>query len=56
EAGPRARTTFHLNRPQGTAKCTAANGRLEIRLARDFTAVDRRRLENAIVALLDQLE
>ncbi|MFC0341687.1 ParB/RepB/Spo0J family partition protein [Paracoccus niistensis] len=56
EPGARARTTFQLNRPQGMAKCTAANGRLEIRLARDFTAVDRRRLETAIVQMLDQLE
>ena len=54
--GGRARTTFHLDRPHGRAKCTAANGRLEIRLPRDFTAVDRRRLEAAIVQMLDQLE
>ena len=55
-SGARARMTFQLERPQGKAKCTAANGRLEIRLGRDFTAVDRRRLENAIVQLLDQID
>ena len=30
----KARTTFQIARPQGSAKCTAANGRLEIRLPR----------------------
>lgn len=52
----KAKTTFQLARPQGQAKCTAANGRLEIRLPRDFSAVDRRRLEAAVAALLDQIE
>ena len=51
----RAKTTFQIPRPQGNAKCTAANGRLEIRLPRDFTTVDRRRLEAAVAALLDQI-
>ena len=31
----KARTTFQIVRPQGSAKCTAANGRLEIRLPRE---------------------
>ncbi|WP_134680325.1 ParB/RepB/Spo0J family partition protein [Paracoccus ravus] len=52
----KAKTTFQIARPQGNAKCTAANGRLEIRLTRDFTAVDRRRLEAAVASLLDQIE
>ncbi|MFV0383501.1 ParB/RepB/Spo0J family partition protein [Paracoccus sp. (in: a-proteobacteria)] len=52
----RAKTTFQVARPQGRAKCTAANGRLEIRLARDFSTVDRRRLEAAVIALLDKLD
>lgn len=51
----KAKTTFQIARPQGSAKCTAANGRLEIRLARDFSTVDRRRLEAAVAALLDQI-
>jgi ParB family chromosome partitioning protein len=60
-AGPtipagKARTTFQIERPQGSAKCTAANGRLEIRLPRDFTAVDRRRLEAAVRAMLESLD
>ncbi|TJZ85595.1 ParB/RepB/Spo0J family partition protein [Paracoccus hibiscisoli] len=52
----RAKTTFQLRRPQGNAKCTAANGRLEIRLPRDFSSVDRRKLEAAVAAMLDQIE
>ena len=51
----RAKTTFQIARPQGNAKCIAANGCLEIRLPRDFSAIDRRRLEAAVVALLDQI-
>lgn len=51
----RAKTTFQIPRPQGNAKCTAANGRLEIRLPRDFSTVDRRKLEAAVAALLDQI-
>ena len=52
----RARTTFQIQQPQGSAKCTAANGRLEIRLPRDFTAIDRRRLEAAVRAMLESLD
>ena len=52
----KAKTTFQLQRPQGSAKCTAANGRLEIRLPRDFSTVDRRKLEAALSAMLDQIE
>ncbi|CAM3315246.1 ParB N-terminal domain-containing protein [Paracoccus nototheniae] len=52
----KAKTTFQLSRPQGTAKCSAANGRLEIRLARDFSTIDRRKLEAAVALLLDQIE
>lgn len=52
----KARTTFQIERPQGSAKCTAANGRLEIRLPRDFTAVDRRRLEAAVRTMLESLD
>jgi ParB family chromosome partitioning protein len=52
----KAKITFQITRPQGSAKCAAANGRLEIRLPRDFTTVDRRKLEAAVAALLDQLE
>lgn len=50
-----ARTTFKLNQPEGVAKCTATDGRFEIQLDRNFGAVDPRKLEAAVRALLDQL-
>ncbi|MFT3691477.1 ParB/RepB/Spo0J family partition protein [Paenirhodobacter sp.] len=53
--GGKARTSFQIDRPEGRARCTAADGRLEIRLPRDFTTVDRRRLEDAVRRMLDQL-
>lgn len=55
-AKPRkAKTTFQIDRPEGTAKCTASAGRLELRLPVDFSALDRRQLEAAVKALLDDL-
>jgi ParB family chromosome partitioning protein len=50
------RVTFELPRAEGAAKCTAANGRLEVRLGLDFSRVDRRKLEAAVRAMLDQLK
>ena len=52
----KAKTSFQIDRREGRAKCTAANGRLEIRLQRDFSMIDRRRLEEAVARMLDQLE
>lgn len=52
----KAKTSFQLDRREGRAKCTAAAGRLEIKLDRDFTTVDRRKLEAAIAKLLDAIE
>lgn len=51
----KAKVTFDLPRAEGAAKCTAANGRLEVRLPIDFSTVDRRRLEDAVRRMLDQL-
>ena len=42
--------------PYGSARCTDANDRLEIRLPRDFSTVDHSWLEAAAVSLLDQIE
>ena len=53
---PKAKTMFQLARPQGKAKCVAGAGRLEIQLDRDFSTIDRRKLEAAVKALLDQLD
>lgn len=57
EKPPRkAKTVFNIARPEGTVKCTATAGRLELRLAKDFSTVDRVRLEQAIRQLLAQIE
>lgn len=55
KASARAKTTFHVASSLGAAKCTAANGRLEIKLDRDFTTMDRRKLEQALARLLTDL-
>jgi len=55
QAPRKAKTTFQIMRPEGAAKCTASNGRLEVRLPLDFSAVDRRKLEAAVQGLLEQL-
>lgn len=54
-AGSKAKTSFQLQRAEGAAKCTAAAGRLEIRLNKDFSTIDRRQLEAAVRQMLDQL-
>lgn len=51
----KAKTTFQIERAEGAAKCTASNGRLELRLPVDFSAIDRRKLEAAVRSLLDDL-
>ncbi len=51
-----AKTTFKMARPEGTAKCMVSDGRLEIRLDRDFTDVERTRLEAAFRAFFDRLD
>ncbi|MGY9048940.1 hypothetical protein P775_03990 [Puniceibacterium antarcticum] len=51
-----ARTTFRIERAGGAARVTASHGRLELRLDTDFSAKDRRRLEEALTAFLDQLD
>lgn len=52
----KARTSFQFDRPGGRGKCVAAVGKLEIQLDRDFTTIDRRRLEQAVRLMLDQLD
>lgn len=51
-----AKTSFQFDRREGRGKCVAAAGKLEIQLDRDFTTIDRRRLEQAVRLMLDQLE
>ena len=51
-----AKTTFRLTRPEGDAKCTVSDGRIELRLPQDFSGVERKRLEKAVEAFLDALD
>ena len=53
--GGSAKTSIQFDRVEGRAKCTASAGRLEIRLDKDFSAVDRRTLEAAVRLMLDQI-
>lgn len=52
---PGARVTFDIRSRAGSVTCTAGPGRLEIRAERDFSTVERLRLERAIAALVDGL-
>jgi ParB family transcriptional regulator, chromosome partitioning protein len=56
KSGAKAKTTFRIDRPQGQARCSAGIGRLEIRLDKDFSTVDRRVLEAAVALLLERLD
>lgn len=51
-----SKTSFALPLANGAAKCTAAQGKLEIKLDRDFSNIDQARLEQAIRLMLDSLE
>ncbi|WP_163852172.1 ParB N-terminal domain-containing protein [Pseudooceanicola aestuarii] len=53
--GGRTKTTFHISSSAGQVKCTAGPGRLEIKVARDFSTIERARLERAIASLIDGL-
>ncbi|MDC0739704.1 ParB N-terminal domain-containing protein [Cognatishimia sp. SS12] len=51
----KAKTTFHIRSSAGQVKCTAGVGRLEIKVDRDFSSIDRAKLEAAIASLVDGL-
>lgn len=52
----KAKTSFQFDSKEGRGKCVAAVGKLEIQLDRDFTTIDRRRLEQAVRLMLGQLD
>lgn len=52
----KAKTTFRLARPEGPAKCTVSDGRIEVQLNRDFSGIERKKLEAAVAAFLATLE
>lgn len=49
----RTKTTFDVRTRAGRVRCTAGVGRLEIKLDRDFSAMDRAALERAIASMID---
>lgn len=51
----RGKTVLRLPIPAGEVKCTAAAGKVELQLDRDFSTVDRTRLEAAIEAFFREL-
>ncbi|MGR3466790.1 MAG: ParB/RepB/Spo0J family partition protein [Shimia sp.] len=51
----KTKTTFDIRTRAGRVKCTAGVGRLEIKVDRDFSTIDRAQLERAIASLIDGL-
>ena len=48
EPKPSAKTSIRYEGPDGMVRCTASEGRIEIRAPKDFTGLDRRQLEAAL--------
>lgn len=55
-ADPRGKTVLRMPTAAGEVKCTAAAGKVELRLDRDFSTLDRRRLEQAVKAFFAALD
>ena len=51
-----SKTMLRLPRPEGEARIAASDGRVVLRLARDFSALDRARLQQAFEAFFDALD
>lgn len=51
-----AKTTLRCSVPAGTVRCQARDGRIELAMDKDFSEIDRHRLEAAIAAFFDALE
>jgi ParB family chromosome partitioning protein len=51
-----AKTTLRCAVPSGTVRCQARDGRVELAMDRDFSVIDRYRLETAITAFFAALE
>ncbi len=55
-ATPSAKTTLRCTVPAGTVRCSARNGKVELAMDRDFSSIDRHRLEEAVAAFMAALE
>lgn len=53
---PLAKTTLRIPRPEGEARVLASDGRIELRLNRDFSSLPKSKLQAGIEALLNELE
>lgn len=51
-----AKTSLRLTRPEGDAKVVAVDGRIELRLDRDFSGLSKAQLQRGIELLLDALD
>jgi ParB family chromosome partitioning protein len=51
-----SKTSLRLGRPEGEARVTASDGKVELRLDRDFSAVPRAKLQEGIEAFLATLD
>lgn len=51
-----SKTSLRIARKQGEAKVTAQDGRLELRMNKDFSAIDKVRLQKAIEGLIRALD
>lgn len=51
-----SKTSLRLGRPEGEARVTASDGKVELRLNRDFSAVPRAKLQEGIEAFLAKLD
>ena len=56
EAKSVSRTSLRMGRPEGQARVTALDGKLELRLERDFSAIPRVRLQQGVEAFLAALD
>ncbi|MFA8443986.1 ParB/RepB/Spo0J family partition protein [Yoonia sp.] len=52
----RPRTTFEVGKGRRRVRCVAGVGQLTLKMDRDLTAVDRKKLEHGIARLLDSLD
>lgn len=52
----KVKTTFRMRVPAGTVRCSAQDGRIELRADRDFSGEDRGKLEAALNAFFAELD
>ncbi|MGR3375452.1 ParB/RepB/Spo0J family partition protein [Salipiger abyssi] len=56
DADSAAKTVLRCTVPAGTVRCAARDGKVELQMERDFSSVDRHRLEAAVAAFMAALD